>query len=79
MIPPPTACGRLTEQGLVSRPPDPSQKQKVIYSLTEPAIELAPLIAQLGAWGRRHLSPSRELSVRAELVEEGGQELARVS
>jgi DNA-binding HxlR family transcriptional regulator len=66
---------RLTEQGLVSRSPDPSHKQKVIYSLTEPAIELVPLIAQLGAWGRRHLSPSRELSVRAELLEEGGPEL----
>jgi len=66
---------RLTEQGLVSRSPDPSHKQKVIYSLTEPAIELVPVIAQLGAWGRRHLSPSRELSIRAELLEEGGPEL----
>jgi len=66
---------RLTEQGLVSRSPDPSHKQKVIYSLTEPAIELVPVIAQLGAWGRRHLSPNRELSIRAELLEEGGPEL----
>jgi DNA-binding HxlR family transcriptional regulator len=66
---------RLTDQGLVSRAPDPSHKQKVIYSLTEPAIELVPVIAQLGAWGRRHLPVSRELSVRAELLEEGGPEL----
>ncbi len=63
---------RLTEQGLVSRSPDPSHKQKVIYSLTEPAIQLVPVIAQLGAWGRRHLPASRELSIRAELLEEGG-------
>jgi DNA-binding HxlR family transcriptional regulator len=66
---------RLTDQGLVSRAPDPSHKQKVIYSLTEPAIELVPVIAQLGAWGRRHLPASRELSIRAELLEEGGPEL----
>jgi len=66
---------RLTEQGLVSRVPDPSHKQKVIYSLTEPAIELVPVIAQLGAWGRRHRPVSRELSIRAELLEEGGPEL----
>jgi DNA-binding HxlR family transcriptional regulator len=66
---------RLTVQGLVSRAPDPSHKQKVIYSLTEPAIQLVPVIAQLGAWGRRHLPASRELSIRAELLEEGGPEL----
>lgn len=66
---------RLTEQGLVSRAPDPSHKQKVIYSLTEPAIQLVPVIAQLGAWGRRHLPASRELSIRAELLEEGGPQL----
>ena len=29
----------------------------------------------LGAWGRRHLPASRELAVRAELLEAGGPEL----
>jgi DNA-binding HxlR family transcriptional regulator len=66
---------RLTEHGLVSRAPDPSHKQKVIYSLTEPAIQLVPVMAHLGAWGRRHLPVTRELSVRAELLERGGPEL----
>ena len=66
---------RLTEQGLVSRAPDPSHKQKVLYSLTEPAIQLVPVIAQLGAWGRRHLPTTPELSIRAELLEQGGPRL----
>jgi DNA-binding HxlR family transcriptional regulator len=66
---------RLTEQGLISRAPDPSHKQKVIYSLTEPAIQLVPVIAHLGAWGRRHLPVTRELAVRAELLERGGPRL----
>jgi len=66
---------RLTEQGLVSRSPDPSHKQKVIYSLTEPAIQLVPVIAQLGAWGRRHLPTTPELAIRAELLEQGGPDL----
>ncbi|SBT52842.1 winged helix-turn-helix transcriptional regulator [Micromonospora narathiwatensis] len=66
---------RLTERGLVSRAPDPGHKQKVIYSLTEPAIQLVPVMAQLGAWGRRHLPVTRELAVRAELLERGGPEL----
>src|SRR5258708_2552568 len=65
----------LTEEGLISRAPDPSHKQKVIYSLTEPAIQLVPVIVHLGAWGRRHLPVTRELAVRAELLERGGPEL----
>jgi DNA-binding HxlR family transcriptional regulator len=66
---------RLTEQGLISRAPDPSHRQKVIYSLTEPAIQLVPVIAHLGAWGRRHLPTTPELSIRAQLLEEGGPRL----
>lgn len=65
---------RLVELGMITRAPDPSHKQKVIYSLAEPAIQLVPVLAQLGAWGRRHLPVSRELSVRAELLERGGPE-----
>src|ERR1700761_6975253 len=40
---------RLLEAGLVSRADDPSHKQKAIYSLTEPAIQLLPLLAHMGA------------------------------
>ncbi|HWM17097.1 MAG TPA: helix-turn-helix domain-containing protein [Microbacterium sp.] len=65
---------RLVALGLVSREPDPSHKQKVVYSLTEPAIQLVPVLAHLGAWGVRHLPASRELSVRAEVLERGGPE-----
>jgi DNA-binding HxlR family transcriptional regulator len=63
---------RLTEKGLLSRTDDPSHKQKGIYSLTEPSIQLVPLLAQMGAWGRRHMPVSEELSIRAELLEQGG-------
>jgi len=63
---------RLTAAGLLTRRPDPSHRQKGIYSLTEAAIELLPLLAQMAAWGRRHTKPSKELSVRAELLEQGG-------
>ncbi|GGF30623.1 transcriptional regulator [Aliidongia dinghuensis] len=63
---------RLLEQGMISRADDPSHKQKAIYSLTEKAIQLVPIFAMLGAWGRRHLAVSQELSIRAELLENGG-------
>lgn len=63
---------RLMQAGLISRRDDPSHKQKGVYSLTEPAIQLVPLLAQMGAWGRRHTPSSEELSIRAQLLEEGG-------
>ena len=66
---------RLVEAGLLTRADDPSHKQKAIYSLTEKAIQLVPLLAQMGAWGRRHLPVTHELSVRAQLLEEGGPAL----
>ena len=66
---------RLTAAGLLSRRPDPQHSQKAIYSLTEASIQLVPLLAEMGAWGRRHTRPSRELSVRAELLEKGGPKL----
>ena len=54
---------------------DPSHKQKSINSLTEMSISLVPVLAQPGAWGRRFLPASRELSTRARLLEEGGTEM----
>lgn len=66
---------RLTASGLLSRVPDPNHRQKGIYSLTEAAIQLVPLLAMMGAWGRRFKQPSEELSVRAQILEEGGAPL----
>jgi DNA-binding HxlR family transcriptional regulator len=66
---------RLVAAGFLVITDDPSHKQKHIYSLTEPAIQLVPLIVQLGTWGRRHLPVTPELSIRAQLLEEGGPEM----
>lgn len=66
---------RLLEEGLLGKTDDPTHRQKVIYSLTEPAIQLVPILAHMGAWGRRHTPVSRELSIRAQLLEAGGPEM----
>jgi DNA-binding HxlR family transcriptional regulator len=66
---------RLTELGFISARPDPTHKQKVVYSLTEKSIQLVPLLAVIGAWGIRHTAVSEELSIRAELLEKGGPRL----
>jgi DNA-binding HxlR family transcriptional regulator len=62
----------LLDQGMITKTDDPSHKQKAIYSLTEKAIALVPVFAQLGAWGRRYTPATEELSIRAQLLEEGG-------
>jgi hypothetical protein len=66
---------RLVQSGLLSRADDPTHKQKAIYSLTEASIQLVPLLAHMGAWGCRHTSASRELSIRAQLLEKGGERM----
>src|SRR5919198_3151534 len=50
----------LVEHGLLTKTGDPSHKQKITYSLTERAIELVPLFAQISTWGIRHLAVKEE-------------------
>jgi len=65
----------LLEQGVITRADDPTHKQKGVYSLTEKGIELLPVLAQMAAWGRKHLPVTEELAIRAQLLEEGGPKL----
>lgn len=65
----------LTEQGILTRRDDPTHKQKGVYSLTEKGIALLPAIAALAYWGRKYLPVSEELSIRAQVMEEGGPKL----
>jgi DNA-binding HxlR family transcriptional regulator len=65
---------RLVQNGLLSKRDDPTHKQKSIYSLTEMSIQLVPLLAHMGGWGRRYTRVSPELAIRAELLEKGGVE-----
>jgi DNA-binding HxlR family transcriptional regulator len=64
--------GKLSEEGMVTKDPDPTHKRKAIYSLTEKSIALVPVFVQLGVWGSTHLSASEELSASAWVLEKGG-------
>ncbi len=66
---------RLMEEGLVTAAADPAHKQRTIYNLTEMAIALVPVMAQLGAWGARFLPATPQLSARARALAEGGPEM----
>jgi DNA-binding HxlR family transcriptional regulator len=63
---------KLTIEGFVTPAPDPAHRQRTVYALTEKAIALVPVLAELGAWGRQFLPVTPALSVRAELLERGG-------
>ena len=65
----------LVAQGVLTKADDPTHKQKAIYSLTEQGIQLLPVLAQMSAWGRKFMPVSRELAIRARLLEEGGPQL----
>lgn len=65
----------LVGHGLLTKSDDPSHKQKITYSLTEQAIELVPVLAQLIAWGMRYLSVADEYAARGEVLVAGGPPL----
>ena len=65
----------LLAEGIISKAEDPSHKQKAIYSLTEKGIELLPVVAQMAAWGNKHLPVSEELGIRAQLLAQGGPKM----
>src|SRR5216683_2989674 len=58
---------RLVKSGLLTRE-DTRPGQRARYSLTEPAIQLVPVFAQLGSWGLRHRPTSSAL--RQEFMHE---------
>lgn len=50
-----TKLKHLEELGLVTRSQLPTNKKSVYYHLTEKALDLVPLILELGIWSDKHL------------------------
>jgi DNA-binding HxlR family transcriptional regulator len=68
---------RLVEVGVLSRTDDPNHQQKAIYSLTPMGIDLLPIVAQLGIWGRKYLPVTAETGAHAKRLEKGGAALIK--
>ena len=66
---------RLEQEGLVTAAADPAHKQRTIYSLTEKAIALVPVMAALGSWGVAYLTPRSEFAARSIALGQGGPPL----
>lgn len=67
---------RLVASGLLTRD-DAGPGRRATYSLTEDAIDLVPVLVQLGDWGVHHRPTTPELRVRAEMLVDGGPTMAR--
>ncbi len=64
----------LVTAGLLTRE-DPGAGRRAAYSLTEAAIQLVPVLAELGWWGLRHRPTTEPLRVRAQVLHDGGPQL----
>ena len=67
--------GKLVEAGILTKEEDPSHKQKAIYSLTPMGVDLLPVLANIGIWGRKYLPVTRESGANAAALEKGGPAL----
>lgn len=48
--------GRLVEHGILRRDPDPADRRKVTYRLTDKGRDLLPVLLALRQWGERWIS-----------------------
>jgi len=62
----------LKEAGILTKADDPSHKQKGIYSLTEKAIDLLPILVQIGVWGTEHQPATKPNPSNAIRLKRGG-------
>lgn len=61
----------LVAAGLLTRD-DATRGQRARYTLTEVGIQTLPVLVALGTWGRAHRDTSPQLTIRQQLMEEGG-------
>ncbi len=45
---------RLERAGVVEKTPDPADRRRRIYTLTEAGLDLVPVLLELVVWGARH-------------------------
>jgi DNA-binding HxlR family transcriptional regulator len=65
---------QLEEFGLITKFKLPNNKKSVYYHLTDKALDLIPIILELGIWSDKHL---RELEKNPTIVNNEGMELLR--
>lgn len=55
---------KLVDYGIITTEPDPGDKRKVIYLLTEKGIDLAPVLTEMVLWAAAHEDTGNQALVR---------------
>jgi DNA-binding HxlR family transcriptional regulator len=55
---------KLVACGIIATEPDPSDKRKVIYVLTQKGIDLAPVLTEMVLWAAAHEDTGNQALVR---------------
>jgi len=65
----------LEREGILRKDPDPTHKQKLVYSLTRAGIALLPILAEIGLWSVKHREVDPARLGHAVALGEGGKAL----
>jgi DNA-binding HxlR family transcriptional regulator len=55
---------KLIDYGIITTRPDPGDKRKLLYSLTEKGIDLAPVLTEMVLWASAHEDTGNQALVR---------------
>lgn len=56
---------KLVDYGIITTEPDPSDRRKVTYLLTQKGIDLAPVLTEMVLWAAAHENTGNQALVRA--------------
>lgn len=65
----------LVDTGFLTASPDPTHRQRTLYSLTEKAVALVPALVALGAWARAFHATTPEMAAPNKVLSDGGAAL----
>ena len=63
---------KLAGQGIIAARPDPADRRRLIYTLTEKGIDLAAVLAELVLWAARHEETGNQALVRQLMRDKAG-------
>lgn len=57
----------LHQEGFVTKQPSPENKSKFLYTLTEKAIDLVPVITEISLWSLQHTDAKDAMQIAAKM------------
>lgn len=68
----------LVDEGILRREPDPADKRKDIYSLTEKGLDLVPILFEMVLWSAKHdpHSEARRIPRLVELIRKNNRRIS---